>query len=328
MGQGPGVGVNQSKTLVTVGDLVLDLQLEARLPAEAGAHQMSPSLLLEPGGACTTLLTARNLGLGAAALGTVGEDFQGRMLKEILTDAGVDVSACVTPPGSSTTTVIALSDADKTAHVFLGHYGDSPPIQLTAAATSQLKRANAVFISGYALVEKRLNPLVDDALRFMASSATPLYIDVGPFLGQLEQAGVDRLLAAADALILTDDEVRFVAAGESEIDACRRLLRAYPDLFIVLKRGAAGCHLLGREHDCACAGFPVPVVDTIGAGDAFAAAYIWAELQGHSPQECGTIGNAAGAASVMKAGAGRNAPARAEMQAILDQHNTGLNLSC
>ena len=49
----------------------------------------------------------------------------------------------------------------------------------------------------------------------MATSTTPLYIDVGPFLGQLEQAGVERLLAAADVLILTDDEVRFVAAGES-----------------------------------------------------------------------------------------------------------------
>ncbi len=316
------------KRLVTVGDLVLDLQLEASLPVEADQHQMSPRLLLEPGGACTTLLTARNFGLAPVALGTVGADFQGRMLLEILVGAGVDVSALVTPPESTTTTVIALSDRDKAEHVFLGHYGASPPIHLTDAAARNLERADVVFIPGYTLVEQRLEPLVDGVLQFMATSATPLYIDVGPFLGQLEQAGVDRLLAAADVLMLTDDEVRFVAEGECEIDACRRLLRAYPDLFIVLKRGAAGCRLLGRGLDCACTGFAVPVVDTIGAGDAYAAAYIWAELQGYSPLECGTIGNATGAASVMKAGAGRNAPTRAEVQALLDQHNTGLNLSC
>jgi len=316
------------KRLVTVGDLVLDLLLEARLPVEADAHQMSPSLLLEPGGACTTLLAARNFGLQAAALGTVGADFQGRMLLEILADAGVDVSALEIPPDSTTTTVIALSDTEKSQHVFLGHYGASPPISLTESATQQLERADAVFIPGYTLVEGRLARLVDGVLEFMASSATPLYIDVGPFLGQLQQAGVDRLLAAADVLILTEDEIRFVAAGESDIDACRRLLRAYPDLFIVVKRGGDGCHLLGRGLDSACAGFSVPVVDTIGAGDAFAAAYIWADLQGYSPLECGTIGNATGAASVMKAGAGRNAPTRAEVQAILDQHNTGLSLSC
>ncbi len=317
-----------AKTLVTVGDLVLDLQLEVRLPVEADAHQMSPSLLLEPGGACTTLLAARNFGLDAVALGTVGADFQGRMLLEFLDEAGVDISALVIPPGSSTTTVIALSDTDRREHVFLGHYGVSPPIQLTDAALRQLEDADAVFIAGYTLVEARLNPLVEGVLDFMASSATPLYVDVGPFLGQLEQAGVARILAAADVLILTDDEVRFVATGENEIAACRRLLRAYPDLFIVLKRGANGSHLLGRGLDCACPGFAVPVVDTIGAGDAFAAAFIWAELQEYSPQECGAIGNATGAASVMKAGAGRNAPKRAEAQAILDQHNTGLNLLC
>ena len=68
------MGVGQSAetlrwTLVTVGDLVLDLQLEARLPVAADAHQMSPSLLLEPGGACTTLLTARNLGLAGDRAG-------------------------------------------------------------------------------------------------------------------------------------------------------------------------------------------------------------------------------------------------------------------
>lgn len=317
-----------AKRLVTVGDLVLDLLLETRLPVEAGAHQMSPSLLLEPGGACTTLLTARNFGLQAVALGTVGADLQGRMLQEILADAGVDTTALVVPPDSTTTTVIALSDTAKTEHVFLGHYGASPPIQLIMAAARQLERADAVFIPGYTLVEERLDPLVDGVLNFMADSETPLYVDVGPFLGQLEQAGVQRLLSAADVLILTDDEIRFVAAGESDIAACRRLLGAYPDLFIVLKRGAAGCHLLGRGLDCACPGFPVPVVDTIGAGDAFAAAYIWAELQGYSPLECGTIGNATGAASVMTAGAGRNAPTCAEARAILDQHNTGLNLSC
>ena len=323
-----GHGVNPPKRLVTVGDLVLDMLLEARLPVEADAHQMSPSLLLEPGGACTTLLAARNFGLGAAALGTVGADFPGRMLLEILADAGVDVSALEIPPDSTTTTVIALSDIKKSQHVFLGHYGASPPIELSEAAVRQLERADAVFIPGYTLVEGRLDRLVDGVLEFMASSATPLYIDVGPFLGQLQQAGVDRVLAAANVLMLTEDEIRFVASGESDIDACRRLLRAYPDLFIVVKRGADGCHLLGRGLDCACAGFSVPVVDTIGAGDAFAAAYIWADLQAYSPLECGTIGNATGAASVMKAGAGRNAPTRAEAQAILDQHNTGLSLSC
>ena len=317
-----------AKRLVTVGDLVLDLLLDVQLPVVTDAHQLSPDMQLEPGGACTTLLAARNLGLAAVPLGTVGDDFQGRMLLEMLAEAGIDVSALVRHPQSTTTTVVALSDRRQSAHVFLGCYGDSPPITLTPAARSQLELADAVFIAGYTMVEQRLEPLVDDVLNFMETSAAPLYIDVGPFLGQLEQAGVERVLAAADVLMLTDDEIRFVTVGESDIDACRRLLDANPALRIVLKRGADGCHLLARDLDLTCPGFAVPVIDTIGAGDAFAAAYIWAELSGYSPAECGTIGNAMGAASVRKLGAGRKVPTREELQIMLDEQVTGIKLSC
>ena len=317
-----------AKRLVTVGDVVVDILLETRLPVEADAHYMTPTLLIEPGGACSTLLAARNLGLEGAALGVVGDDAHGIMLVDMLAEAGIDTSALVVPPGSSTTLVVALSDPQDPAHVFLGKYGDSPPIPLTAAAVSQLERADVVYMSGYSMVERRLAPLVEGVLEFMETSATPLYIDVGPFLGQLEGACVERVLRAADLLLLTDEEIRYVAAGESDVAACRRLIDAYPDLRVVLKRGVAGCHLLGRDLDIACPGFPAAaVVDTIGAGDAFAGAYIWAELQGYSPAECGTIGNAMGAASVMKAGAGRNVPTRTEVQRILEDKRTGIRLT-
>lgn len=317
-----------AKRLVTVGDVVVDILLETRLPVEADAHYMTPTLLIEPGGACSTLLAAQNLGLEAVApLGAAGDDLHGRMLVDMLAEAGIDVSALVVPPNSSSTMVIALSDPQDPAHVFLGKYGDSPPIPLTAAAISQLERADVVYMSGYSVVERRLAPLVEGVLEFMETSETPFFVDVGPFLDQLDQAGVERVLRVADLLMLTDEEARFVAAGESELAACRRLLDSYPDLRIVLKRGAAGCHLLARDLDIACPGFPAAmVVDTIGAGDAFAGAYIWAELQGYSPAECGTIGNAMGAASVGKAGAGRNVPTLAEAQRILDDNQTGIKL--
>ena len=151
---------------------------------------------------------------------------------------------------------------------------------------------------------------------------------MGPFLGQLEQARVEAVLNVADVVMMTDEEIQFVAAGESDIDACRRLLERYPHLLIVVKLGKAGCHLLARDLDLTCPGFTVDVVDTIGAGDAFDAAFIWAQLHGYSPAGCGTIANAMGAAQVARAGAGRNVPTCADLQFILDANKTGINLSC
>ena len=317
-----------TKVLVTVGDLVVDLLLDVRLPVRADDHQMSPTLLLEPGGACSTILAARNLGLDVAALGAVGADFQGRMLLDIMAGAGVDTSALLMPAGSTTTTVVALADQEGGGHVFLGNYGKGPDIALTDAAREQLKRADLVFVPGYSLVEERLRPLIDGVLEFVNDSPTPLYVDVGPFMGQLERAMVERVLGLTDVLLLTEDEIPFVSDGEAGVKACRRLLQRYPSLLIVLKLAEMGCRIMAPEIDLRCRGFPVAVVDTIGAGDAYAAAFIWSRIQGYALADCGAIANAMGAASVTKAGAGRGAPTRSEVQALLDKHKTGLQLSC
>ena len=317
-----------TKVLVTVGDLVVDLLLDVRLPVAAGDHQMSPRLLLEPGGACSTILAARNLGLDVAALGAVGADFQGRMLLDIMAGAGVDTSALLAPAGSTTTTVVALADQVGGGHVFLGNYGKGSDITLTDAAREQLKRADVVFVPGYSLVEARLRLLIDGVLDVVNDSPAPLYVDVGPFMGQLTRDRVERALGLTDVLLLTEDEIPFVSDGETGINACRRLLQRYPSLLIVLKLAEMGCRIMGPDIDISCPGFPVAVVDTIGAGDAYAAAFIWSRIQGYALGDCGTIANAMGAASVTKAGAGRGAPTRGEIQALLDEQDTGLQLSC
>lgn len=317
-----------AKRLVTVGDLVVDILLDARLPVTADQHQTAKSLRFEAGGACTTILAARNLGLHVAALGTIGDDLQGRMLLDILDDAAFDASALMIPPGSTTTTVVALTDSAQGEHVFLGHYGAGADIELSEAAEARLAAADAVFIPGYTLIETRLSPLVAGVCDWLAGHDSRLYFDVGPFAHQMTQAQVDQVLPLCHALLLTEDEIPFVAAGACGLDACRRLCRQYAQLTIALKLGARGCRILSRDLDIVCGGFAVDVVDAVGAGDAFAGAYIWAELNGYSPRECGTIANAMGAASVTKAGAGSSVPSGAEVQSLLDRENTGIDISC
>ena len=328
MGEGPGVGVKTPKRLVTVGDLVVDIVLDAVLPLHPNQHQTAKSLGFEAGGACTTILAARNMGLHVAALGTVGDDLQGRMLLDILHEAAVDTDALLIPPGSTTTTVLALTDRAAGEHVFLGNYGQGAPIKFTQEAAARLARSDAVFIPGYTLAEARLSGLVAGVFNWLAAHDSRLYFDVGPFTRQLSQAQVDQVLALCHVLLLTEDEVPFVASGARGLDACRRLCRHYPHVTIVLKLGAAGCRVMSRDFDLVCGGFAVDVVDAVGAGDAFAGAYIWAELNGYSPRACGAIANAMGAASVAKAGAGASVPSGADVQSLLDRENTGINISC
>ena len=322
------MGVKKRKYLVTVGDLVVDIVLDAVLPLHANQHQTATRLRFEAGGACTTILAARKMGLDVAALGTVGDDLQGRMLLEILDDAAVDTSALLIPPGSTTTTVLALTDAARGEHVFLGHYGEGADIEFTDAAEKRLGASDAVFIPGYTLAEARLSPLVAGVCDWLAKQDGRLYFDVGPFARHLSPAQIDQILSLCHVLLLTEDEIPYVTEGALGVTACQRLCRRYAPLTIALKLGAAGCRLISRDLDLVCPGFAVDVVDTVGAGDAFAGAYIWADLNGYSPRACGAIANAMGAASVANAGAGASVPSSADVQSLLDRENTGINLSC
>lgn len=318
-----------AKRIASVGDLVVDLVLDVVLPAQIDQHQMSPSLLFEPGGAATVVLSARRMGLDVSVLGAVGADFQGRMVKEVLDLEGVDTSVLLMTAGSTTTTVVALTDQRQKGHVFLGHYGEGEPITLTSAALEVLKQVDAVFMPGYTLVEERLKPLVAQTLAFLAAHQTPFYLDVGPFLGQVSPDAVDDVLAVTDILLLTEEEIPFVTRGQTSTAALQKLIERYPRMLIVLKSGAKGCQIFSGASSVMCAGYPVAdVVDTIGAGDAFAGAFMWAHLQGLPFDECGKIANAMGAASVCKAGGGRNVPDRSEVQNILDRYHTGLQLPC
>ena len=310
------------KTLVTIGDLVLDVLLEVQLPARAGAHQTARSLRFEAGGACTTILAARGMGLAVAALGAVGDDVAGRFLFELLTEAGVDSAALQMSAGSTTTAVVSLSDRQAREHVFLGRYGQGDAIHFNAAAAQRLACAAAVYIPGYTLLEERLAGLVSGAFSWLAREPRRVYFDVGPFLGALGRDRIDEALRLVDVLLLTADEIAFVA------DDLRDLQRRHPQLTIALKLSERGCRILSGETDLQAPGFAVEVIDTIGAGDAFAAAFIWADLQGYSLAECGTIANAMGAASVGRVGAGRNVPSPADLQALLDAHRKGIDLSC
>ena len=255
-----------TKRLATVGDLVLDLVLDARLPAQADAHQTLKRLQFEAGGACTTVLAARNMGLDAAVLGTLGDDPQGQMLLDILNGAAVDTSALLIPDGSTTTTVVALTDTASGEHVFLGHYGFGDDIPFTDAARKTLAGADAVFIPGYTLVEARLAGLVAGVLGWLAEHDGRLYFDVGPFSRQLTRTQVDSVLARTAVLLLTEDEIPFVTAGARGLAAIRELRRRYPALTIALKLAAAGCRIMTGADEIHCPGFAVHAVDTVGAG--------------------------------------------------------------
>jgi sugar/nucleoside kinase (ribokinase family) len=307
-----------AKHVVSIGDLVLDIIMPVRLPIRGGEHQVPADRRTEPGGSANFMIAARNLGLEVTAAGAVGADAYGELILTALRERGVDVSPIMVTPGSVSTIVITLTDRHSGEHVFLGHYGEGPEAPYSEGLDAKIEQADAVFLSGYTLVEKRIVPMALRAVEYAHKLHKPVYMDAGPLLTIADQERVKWVLKRTHLLFLTEEEMPHMTKGVSHQEAYAELLLQGPTLAVV-KCGPQGCIIVTRDGWSEVPAFQVDqVVDAVGAGDNFDAAFMAGMLNGLEVRESARLANAMGAANTQKVGAGTNSPTRAEVMAILE----------
>ncbi|MGH8243361.1 MAG: PfkB family carbohydrate kinase, partial [Steroidobacteraceae bacterium] len=131
-------------------------------------------------------------------------------------------------------------------------------------------------------------------------------------------------LPDCDLIVGTEEEIRVAGGGESAIEALAAI-RRHTRATIVMKRGVAGCVVFegpipaSVEEGLAVGGFPVELLNVLGAGDAFLSGYLSGWIEGLPAAHCGRRGNAAGAIVVTRHGCTPAMPTRAELEEFLSR---------
>jgi sugar/nucleoside kinase (ribokinase family) len=309
------VDANMIHDLIVLGDLVADLIIPIeRLPIFPLQHGWAEGIFVEPGGAGNVLVAARRLNLATVTLGAIGPDRYGSEMLAMLADQGVIVEHVAICDERATVVCIVLAD-QQGQHVYLGIKDGLGRWPFPAAWHAIIRQARALFIDGYT-VRDVLRP--DDLLAAFdtaRNAGIPVFFDPGPSVAFIPPDLCARALAATDVLLLTDEEAALLC-GERGASAAQALLARGPTT-VVLKHGAAGCSVATAQRTIASAGFNVPVVDTVGAGDSFAAAFIAGWLRGGSLDDCAILANAMGGLTTTRRGAGTRIPAREQLLALL-----------
>ncbi len=290
--------------ILVVGDVMIDVVVRLETAIARGSD--TPAKIFEhPGGsAATQAVWLARAGVEVDFVGRVGAADAARIAAELRAEG-------VTPwlaadPDLPTGRLIALVEPGG-ERSFLTDRGANDALSPEDIPEEALAGAGWVHLSGYTFQHSRARATAIDLMR--RAAPRPVSIDPGS-AAPLREMGPEFFLrwTQGAALVLPNaDEAAALTGTDDPEEQGARLGAHYP--LVVIKRGAAGAvAVAGRARWTA----PAPTteaVDTTGAGDAFAAAFLAARFAGAPIETCLARAAAAGAAATTFRG-GR--PARGE----------------
>lgn len=268
----------------------------------------------------------RRLGLLTAILTAVSDDPVGDFITRFLRDEGIDVAYIPRIPGVKSGAVLAsIEPPDRFTVV---HYRkDCADLRLDRAAVRRtpIHTARMLVVVGTNLSAEPSR----DATLFAAETArahgVPVLFDLDfrPDQWTSREAfahAVDALLPLAGIVIGTEAEICAAVAGTPGAhDPPANLLARGPNV-VVEKRGADGSCVHRADGDRVdVPPFRVAVQNTLGAGDAFAAGFIYGHLEGWDWRRAARLGNACGAMVVSRHGCSAACPTYEEVVSFADR---------
>jgi ribokinase len=241
----------------TLGDALLDVVVRLDGPIALDTDTYGATRVGAGGQAANVAAWVTALGGQGRFVGKRAEDPAGRVVAEELERRGVEMRGPVAPGGTGTVVSIATPDGSRT---MLSDRGVAPELAPAELDTQWLAGCDQLHIPGYSLVAEPLASAAASA----ASGAARVSVDASS-TAALEAVGVETFRARLqalrpDLLFANEDEARLLGPVDVET--------------LVVKRGARGCVVQRGGKTQEHAAIPADVVDTTGAGDAFAAGFL------------------------------------------------------
>ncbi len=301
--------VDNKKKIVGIGSALVDLLLKAEddwvasLGAEKGGMTLvdnefvedalkkakHPPEVVSGGSACNTIVGIGMLGGQASFVGKCGEDEFGRIFTSDLQESGVEPLLFTSSAPTGKVLSVVTPDAQRTMFTHLGASTELDPQMITPKL---FEDAAVVVVEGYLL----FNPdLIMATVQAAKTAGAKISLDLASFeVVHNSRALLDKIVAEyVDILIANEDEAEAYCGHRKEEKAVARLMENAPTA--ILKVGERGCFICcDREIYRIKAQTGGAPLDTTGAGDLWAAGFLWGLVNNYSMEKCGELGSACG----------------------------------
>jgi len=260
------------------------------------------------GSAANLAVGIRRLGKRSGFIGSVGFDDFGRILLDELIKEGVDISHVkIAVNKQSCTSFIGIN---RHGNVIIFEYlGAGEEVTPKDLDPSYIASAKILHITSF-----RLDTAIE-AARIANEHGVLVSIDPGRKWEKHKFDYIRKLLENADILILNALELSKLTRTDDESKAIK-ILDKYGVEHVIIKKGGQGstAYINGEKYEQPV--FPVKVVDTTGAGDAFDAGYLYGILEKWPIEKTLRFASAVAAIKVSRKGA-RSIPTRQEVEEFL-----------
>jgi sugar/nucleoside kinase (ribokinase family) len=265
---------------------------------------MGPATEISGGSAANTMAGVASFGGTAAFVGCVHDDALGEVFAHDIRAAGVrfDARPADAGPATGRSLIVVTPDAERTMSTFLGAAAEltTDDVDIDPVATAQV-----LYLEGYLFDQ----PSAKDAFRAAARIAHDAGRRVALTLS--DSFCVDR--HRDDFLALVEHDIDVLFANEAELcslyaagdfDTALQQVHRHCEV-AALTRSARGSVIVSGEEVHVVDAHPVPggVVDTTGAGDLYAAGFLYGFTHGVDLGRCGRLGSLAAAEVIGHLGA-------------------------
>lgn len=264
----------------------------------------------------------RRLGVPATWVGRVGDDPWGhRVLRELRAE---DLTVVGILDADAPTALMTKERSTPLTTAVTYHRRDSAGSRLipTDVPAALVEAGALVHLTGItAGLSEATLATVGHVVDVAAGSGVPLSYDVNHrcgVWGERDGAAVHREVAARAAVVFAgEDEARLLTGTTTtDPDALLTELAETTPGDVVLKLGAAGCLALIEGRRMTMPALSVPVIDTVGAGDAFVAGYLAETLLGADATTRLATAVRCGAFACLSHGDWEGLPTRADLAAL------------
>ncbi|CAN5773000.1 sugar kinase [soil metagenome] len=285
--------------LVVVGDLMADVVVAPLGPLRPGSDTAATITSAGGGSAANTAAWLAWAGRSTSLVAARGDDPLGRAVGEDLAAHGVELLGPVIP-GARTGCCVVLVDADG-ERTMLPDRGANDALTPDHVGTLldevglPLGRVGWVHLSGYLLLHPGSRAAGQDVVRRTRAAGVGLSVDAAS-AGPLRDLGADTflgLIGGTELLMANAEELAALGGEEAVLGSVRGL---------VTKRGADGASWSDGHEQVDVLATPADVVDTTGAGDAFAAGFLASWVAGERVTDALAAGAARAADAVAHPG--------------------------